>query len=126
MQIIERQQPYDAVIVGSGATGGWAAKQLSEAGMTVAVIEAGPRVTPAEFTEHVQPYQLEYRGKSPEIARNRPIQSMKYACRESNYKWFVDDIDNPYTHDPRQAFSMDALPHCWWKVAHLGEAELSV
>ena len=104
MQVIERPEPYDAVIVGSGATGGWAAKQLSEAGMRVAVIEAGPRIPPSDFSEHVQPWQLKYRGKSPEIARNRPIQSMKYACRESNYHWFVDDIENPYTHDEDKPF----------------------
>ncbi len=98
MQVINRNQTvYDAVIVGSGATGGWVAKTLSEGGMKVLVLEAGATVTDADFTEHVQPYELKYRGDSPEIARNRPIQSMKYACRESNYKWFVDDIRNPYT-----------------------------
>jgi choline dehydrogenase-like flavoprotein len=97
MQIIEPGQVFDVVVVGSGATGGWMAKQLSEAGMKVALLEAGPKVTPAEFTEHLQPYDLRYRGQSPEVARNRPIQSMKYACEESNYKWFADDIENPYT-----------------------------
>lgn len=98
MQIIEKKAPvYDAVVVGSGATGGWVAKTLSEAGMKVLVLEAGPKITDADFTEHVQPYQLKYRGRSPEIARNRPIQAMKYACRESNYHWFVDDVRNPYT-----------------------------
>ena len=70
---------YDAVIVGSGATGGWVAKTLSEAGMKTLVLEAGPVVTDADFTEHVQPYDLKYRGASPAIARNRPIQAMKYA-----------------------------------------------
>jgi choline dehydrogenase-like flavoprotein len=97
MQIIKQPGIFDAVIVGSGATGGWMAKQLAEAGMNVALLEAGPPTTKSEFTEHVQSYDLRYRWASREIARNRPIQSMKYACRESNYKWFVDDIKNPYT-----------------------------
>jgi choline dehydrogenase-like flavoprotein len=88
---------YDAIIIGSGATGGWVAKTLSEAGMKTLVLEAGPRVTEKDFTEHVTAYELKHRGFSPEIARNRPIQAMKYACRESNYQWFVDDIANPYT-----------------------------
>ena len=34
--------PYDAIVVGSGATGGWAAKELTEAGLSVALLEAGP------------------------------------------------------------------------------------
>ena len=98
MQLVTRNQPvFDAVIVGSGATGGWVAKILAEAGLQVAVLEAGPKVADKDFTEHVQPYELKYRGDSPEIARNRPIQAMKYACRESNFEWFVDDIRNPYT-----------------------------
>ncbi len=95
---------YDAVVVGSGATGGWAAKLLSEAGMTVAVVEAGQPVTPSDFSEHIQPYELKYRGHSPLIARHRAIQSLKYACRESNYHWFVNDIENPYTAPPDKPF----------------------
>ena len=98
LQIINKnREAFDAVVVGSGATGGWAAKRLSEAGMSVAVLEAGPPVTPADFTEHLQPYDLKYRGRSAHIARGRGVQSLKYACRESNYQSFVDDTENPYT-----------------------------
>jgi choline dehydrogenase-like flavoprotein len=96
---------YDAIVVGSGATGGWAAKQLTEAGMQVAVLEAGPPVTPKEFTEHVQPFELKYRGFSPKLADRQPIQSQCYACREPNHKWFVDDIENPYTTPADQPFN---------------------
>jgi choline dehydrogenase-like flavoprotein len=67
---------YDAVIVGSGATGGWAAKLLTEAGMRVAVLEAGRRIQPTEFTEHKPVWELPYLGQSPLVARTRPIQSM--------------------------------------------------
>ncbi len=105
MQIIAKNNDtYDAVVVGSGATGGWVAKTLAEAGMQVALLEAGHRTTEAEFTEHLQPYDLKYRGQSPEIRRDRPIQSMKYACRESNFRWFVDDFRNPYTHPEDKPF----------------------
>ena len=48
MQVIVRDNDvYDAVIVGSGATGGWVAKTLAEAGMQVALLEAGHRTTEA-------------------------------------------------------------------------------
>jgi glucoside 3-dehydrogenase (cytochrome c) catalytic subunit len=109
---------YDAIVVGSGATGGWVAKVLSEAGMKTLVLEAGPKISEADFTEHLESYDLKYRGQSPEIARNRPIQSMKYACRESNYQWFVDDILNPYTH-------AEGMPFQWTRCRILGGRSLT-
>ncbi len=119
MQLITRDgNVFDAVIVGSGATGGWVAKVLAEAGMQVALLEAGHRTTEAEFTEHLQPYDLKYRGNSPEIGRNRPVQSMKYACRESNYKWFVDDVRNPYTYPEDKPFQ-------WTRGRQLGGRSLT-
>ncbi|MDA0206182.1 MAG: GMC family oxidoreductase [Acidobacteria bacterium] len=118
MQIIQSGEALDVVVVGSGATGGWMAKHLSEAGLKVALLEAGPKVTPAEFTEHQQPYDWRYRGASPEVARNRPVQSMKYACREPNHKWFVDDIENPYTTPADKPFQ-------WTRGRQLGGRSLT-
>ena len=74
-------QKYDAIVVGSGATGGWAAKRLAEAGMKVALLEAGRNISPEEFTEHMPAYKLEYRNLSPEIVRTRPIQKMCYGIQ---------------------------------------------
>jgi choline dehydrogenase-like flavoprotein len=102
-------QTYDVVVVGSGATGGWAAKQLSEAGLKVALVEAGRTVTPKEFTEHVPAYKLKYRNHSPEVLRTRPIQSQCYACMEYNYNWFVDDTENPYSTPPDKPFTWQRL-----------------
>lgn len=119
---------YDVVIVGSGATGGVAAWQLTAAGLKVCVLEAGPRITDADFTEHVLPYQLKYRGnsasfvggipKSPELMRNRPIQGLVYACRESNYKWWADDVKNPYQ-------TPEGKPFYWIRQRILGGRSLS-
>ena len=115
------------MVVGSGATGGLAAKELTEAGMKVAVLEAGAKVTSADYTEHIQPYELKYRGnsdyvrrspKSPELLRERPIQGRLYACRESNYKWFVSDVDNPYT-------TPQDKPFHWIRMRVLGGRSLS-
>jgi choline dehydrogenase-like flavoprotein len=103
------QQTYDAIVVGSGATGGWAAKRLAEAGLKVALLEAGRAVSPREFTEHMPAYKLKYRGHSPEIERTRPVQKQCYACMEYNYEWFVNDLENPYSTPPDRPFSWQRL-----------------
>lgn len=100
---------YDAIVVGSGATGGWAAKKLSEAGLKVALLEAGRNISPKEFTEHMPAYQLQYRNLSPEIVRTRPIQKMCYACMEYNYDWFVNDLENPYSTPEDKPFTWQRL-----------------
>lgn len=122
------QGEYDAVVVGSGATGGVAAWQLATGGLRTCVLEAGPQVTDSDFTEHVAPYDLKYRGnsqlmllgklKSPELTRNRPVQSLCYACRESNYQWFADDVENPYQ-------TPDGKPFHWIRMRALGGRSLS-
>jgi choline dehydrogenase-like flavoprotein len=94
---------YDVVIVGSGASGGWAAKRLTEAGLHVAVLEAGRQLHDADYTEHVPGFKLQYHGLSKKpLERERPVQSRSYAVREWNASFFVNDIDEPYvdTSDP--------------------------
>lgn len=103
------QQTYDAIVVGSGATGGWAAKKLSEAGLKVALLEAGRNISAEEFTEHMPAYKLDFRNVSPEIVRTRPIQKMCYACMEYNYDWFVDDLQNPYSTPADKPFTWQRL-----------------
>lgn len=89
---------YDVIVVGSGASGGWACKQLAEAGLKVALVEAGRPQAPENFTEHVPPYALKYRARAAEVVRKtRPIQSMMEICTEYNYEWFCNDLDEPYT-----------------------------
>ena len=62
-QILRSPQAYDVCIIGSGAAGGTAAKILTEGGLKVAMLEAGPALDPAtDFKEHVWPYQLPHRG----------------------------------------------------------------
>jgi choline dehydrogenase-like flavoprotein len=116
MQVASSSQPFDAVIVGSGATGGWAAKKLTEAGMRVALLEAGAKITPKDFTEHTQTWQMPFLSYSPEVKKTRPIQSLCYACRETNHKWFVNDFENPYTQEK---------PFTWIRMRVLGGKTLS-
>src|ERR1700678_2463832 len=63
LQIIRSQKVYDVCIIGSGAAGGGAAKVLTEGGLEVVMLEAGPLLDPAKhYTEHLWPYQLAHRG----------------------------------------------------------------
>jgi choline dehydrogenase-like flavoprotein len=101
---------YDAVVVGSGANGGWAAKELCEAGMEVVMLEAGRKLSPAtDFSEHVLPYELPMRGRQDprnEALKRRPIGRRCYACEETNATFFADEVDEPYTTEPDKPF--------WW------------
>jgi len=102
-----KQETFDVVIVGSGATGGWAAKELTGKGLRVAVVEAGRQLNPLkDFREHTWPYELEYRGfgNRREMARTQPIQSQCYACTEYGKQFFVNDLENPYTTPPDKPF----------------------
>ncbi|MGH9432573.1 MAG: GMC oxidoreductase [Terriglobia bacterium] len=103
------KEVYDALVVGSGASGGWACKRLAEAGMRVALLDAGPPQSDKNFTEHMPAFQLKYRGLAPEVVRKtRPIQSQCYACTEYNYEWYCNDLDEPYTTAPNMPFSWSA------------------
>jgi len=62
-QVIRSPKVYDVCIIGSGAAGGAAAKVLTEGGVSVVMLEAGPPLEPArDFKEHVWPYDLPHRG----------------------------------------------------------------
>jgi len=106
MQKLARPQEYDAIVVGSGASGGWAAKRMSEAGMRVALVCAGRPLADGDYREHVQPYELKYQARANElIRRKRPVQKDCYACTEYNESWFCNDIDEPYTTPDGRPFS---------------------
>lgn len=89
---------FDVLVVGSGASGGWAAKRLAESGLKVALLEAGRPLSDQEFTEHLPEFKLKYRNLIPEIIRKtRPIQSHLSSCNEFNSHWFCKDLEEPYT-----------------------------
>ncbi len=101
-----RKRIFDAVVVGSGASGGWACKRLAEAGLKVALLDAGPPQEDKNFTEHVAPFQLKYRNLAPEvIRRTRPIQGQFYDCTEYNYTWYANDLEEPFTTYPGKPFT---------------------
>ncbi len=98
---------YDAIVIGSGMTGGWAAKELTEKGLKTLVLEAGRSIVPEEdYVEHVPPWEMKYRGMRDRHRQleDQPIQSTCYACDEWSAKFFVNDKEHPYTTDPDKPF----------------------
>ncbi|HYV44248.1 MAG TPA: GMC family oxidoreductase [Myxococcaceae bacterium] len=84
---------YDALIVGSGASGGWMAKALTGHGLRVLLLEAGPLVR----------FQPEVRGDA-RWARRKPVQATCWACSEETERFFVDDGEEPYDLSARAPF----------------------
>lgn len=104
----EAGQNYDVLVVGSGASGGWAAKRLAEAGLKVAIVDAGRPQSDKNFNEHMPAFDLKYRDMAREVvARTRPQQSACYACMEYNYTWFCNDLEEPYTTASGMPFSWE-------------------
>jgi choline dehydrogenase-like flavoprotein len=107
---------FDAIVVGSGISGGWAAKELTEKGLRTLVLEAGPPIVPArDYVEHVQAYSLPYRGYGNlrKLREEQPIQSLTGSCSEWGSKFFVNDRENPYHNDPDKPFA-------WIRGRHVG------
>jgi glucoside 3-dehydrogenase (cytochrome c) catalytic subunit len=116
MQIKPPAKVFDAVVIGSGASGGWVAKELTEQGVEVLMLEAGPpRIPTRDFTEHVWPYQLKFRGygNRAKLLKDQPVQRLCYACDEYGHQFFVNDHENPYT------FPVDK-PFMWIRGRQVG------
>src|SRR6516165_7837094 len=118
---------FDALIVGSGASGGWVAKELTERGMQVLMLEAGPPRSPTrDFTEHVWPYQLKFRGFGNQavLLEKQPIQRLCYACDETSHQFFVNDHELPYTFPPDKPFlwirgrQVGGKTFCWARESY--------
>ena len=99
---------YEAIVVGSGATGGWAAMELCEAGLEVLMLESSPPLDPEkDFREHLMEHELPLRNRQDprnELLKRRPIQSKCYACEETNAHLFADEVENPYTQPEDKPF----------------------
>ena len=116
-----KENTYDAIVVGSGMTGGWAAKELTEKGLKTLVLERGPMVRHIEDypTATTDPWDAKYPlGRLPpaEVKAQYPVQNRTgYALSEYTKHFFVRDDENPYT---------EAKPYDWVRGYHVGGRSL--
>ena len=105
-------------MVGTGITGGWAAKELTEAGLKTLVLDRGRMVQHGDYpTATDDPWDLPYRGRAtPEdLARREVTARTGYAVTQATQHWFVDDTEHPYVE--RQRFD-------WVRSYHVGGRSL--
>lgn len=97
-----KNRTYDAIVIGSGMSGGWAAKELCEKGLKTLVLERGRDVVHLKDypTTNMLPWEFEHRGQIPEaIQEANPVVSRCYAFREDAVQFFVKDTEHPYVQD---------------------------
>lgn len=94
-----KNRNFDAIVIGSGMSGGWAAKEFTEKGWNTLVLERGRDVQHLKDypTTNKMPWEFEHRGQMPlEITQANPVISRCYAFKEDAAHFFVKDQDHPY------------------------------
>jgi len=93
------QNSYDAIVIGSGISGGWAAKELCEQGLKTLVLERGRNVEHIKDypTANMDPWEFRHRGRvTEEIRKDNPLISKTYGYNEDALHFFIRDKDHPY------------------------------
>jgi choline dehydrogenase-like flavoprotein len=108
------QNTYDAIVIGSGISGGWAAKELTEKGLKVLMLERG------KDHQHIKdyknatkdPWDFEYAGRTTEQQRkDYPVIHRGWAANEGVMDAWANEIESPYT---------EVKPFTWWRSYRLG------
>ncbi len=113
-------QEYDAIVIGTGISGGWAAKELCESGLKTLVLERGRMIRHITdyHTANMDPWDFKGGDKTTqEIEKKqfKQIRSTRYAIHESTSHFFVDDNEHPYNEDK---------PFDWVRGYHVGGKSL--
>ncbi|HKU13643.1 MAG TPA: GMC family oxidoreductase [Steroidobacteraceae bacterium] len=90
---------YDAIVVGTGITGGWAAKELTEKGLKTLVLDRGRNVKHGEYpTATKDIWEFPYGGRPTvdDLQRQEVAARTGYAITQASKHWFVDDTEHPY------------------------------
>ena len=110
------QSDFDAIVVGSGIAGGWAAKELTELGLRTLVLEAGRPIVPArDYVEHVPVWAMPFRGLGDRrgVAARQSVQRHSVSFDELSHVFWTDDVDNPYSTPPDRPFH-------WFRARQVG------
>lgn len=94
-----KNRTFDAIVIGSGISGGWAAKELTENGVKTLVLERGRDVKHIKDypTTHMMPWEFEHLGKMPlDVQKSNPVVSRCTAFKEDSAHFFVKDQEHPY------------------------------
>ncbi len=96
---------YDAIVVGTGISGGWAAKELTENGLKTLVLERGRLIEHVKdyHTAHLDPWDMDHGGRptKEELKRQYKQNRTGYTTHRANSHFFVDDIEHPYNEKKR-------------------------
>lgn len=93
---------FDAIVIGSGMSGGWAAKEFCEQGFKTLLLERGRDVKHLQDypTTNMMPWEFEHRGQIPyDIQKDNPVVSRCYAFREDAMHFFCKDTEHPYVQE---------------------------
>ena len=104
MEVIRKGETYDAIVVGSGAAGGWAAKELCERGLSVLVLEAGVSLTPRAALRNGPGASLN-RVFTHFVSRHQSVQERHPIYWTKNPRLFVSDREQPFETPPGKPFS---------------------
>jgi choline dehydrogenase-like flavoprotein len=97
-----KARTYDAIVIGSGISGGWSAKELTEKGLKTLVLERGRDVQHIKDypTTNMMPWEFEHRERLPKAVTDaNPIASRCYNFKESSAHFFVKDNEHPYVQE---------------------------
>ena len=101
---VKQQNTYDAIVIGSGISGGWAAKELSEKGLKTLVLERGRDVKHGDYpTAMMESWEFEGRTKisNDRLATQEKQNRTGYTTHPASAHWFVNDVENPYSEEKR-------------------------
>ncbi|EIM76650.1 glucose-methanol-choline oxidoreductase [Nitritalea halalkaliphila LW7] len=111
-------QTYDAIVVGSGISGGWAAKELTEKGLKVLLLERGQNVEHVKDYKNANqaPWEIPHRGRRTiEMLENHPNLKRDYVLNEQNLDWWAHEKDSPY---------VEKKPFTWFRGYQVGGRSL--
>jgi choline dehydrogenase-like flavoprotein len=98
----DTKNSFAAIVIGSGMSGGWSAKELCEKGIKTLLLERGRDVKHLKDypTTNMNPWEFKHLGQIPyEIEKENPVVSRCYAFREDAMHFFVKDKEHPYVQE---------------------------